>query len=44
MADKGVDIRDLQEMMGHSNMDTTNKYYIYSNENRVRTEHLRFAI
>lgn len=44
MADKGVDIRDLQEMMGHSKMDTTNKYYIYSNEKRVRTEHLRFAI
>ena len=44
MADKGVDIRDLQEMMGHSKMDTTNKYYIYSNEKRVRSEHLRFSI
>lgn len=43
MADKGVDIRDLKEMMGHEKIDTTNEYYIYANMQRIRSEHQRYA-
>lgn len=43
MADKGVDIRDLKEMMGHEKIDTTNEYYIYANMKRIQAEHQRYA-
>lgn len=43
MANKGVDIRDLKEMMGHEKIDTTNEYYIYANMQRVKSEHQRYA-
>ena len=43
MADKGVDIRDLKELMGHSKLDTTNEYYIYANLKRIQAEHQRYA-
>lgn len=43
MADKGMDIRDLKELMGHSKMDTTNNYYIYANVNRIKSEHQRLT-
>ena len=43
MADKGVDIRDLKELMGHDKIETTNEYYIYSNLERIRAEHHRYA-
>ena len=43
MADKGVDIRDLKELMGHSKLDTTNEYYIYANLRRIQAEHQRYA-
>ncbi len=44
MANKGVDIRDLKEMMGHEKIDTTNEYYIYANMQRIKSEHQRFAL
>lgn len=43
MADKGVDIQDLKEMMGHAKIETTNTYYVFANMNRIRSEHQKYA-
>lgn len=37
MADRGVPLQDLKEMMGHSKLDTTNNYYVYANKERIKT-------
>ena len=44
MADRGVLLQDLKEMMGHSKLDTTNTYYVYANTDRIRTAHKRNAV
>ena len=44
MINKGVDIQDLKEMMGHSRIDTTSLYYVRANLERVKYKHLNNAI
>lgn len=36
MANRGVPLQDLKEMMGHSKIETTNDYDIKSNMERIR--------
>lgn len=43
LANKGMDIRDLKELMGHSKIETTNSYYIYANAGRIKSEHQKFT-
>lgn len=43
MANQGVPLQDLKEMMGHSKMDTTNEYYIYNNKERIKLNHKNHA-
>lgn len=43
MANRGVPIQDLKEMMGHSKIETTNNYYVYVNNERIKIEHRQNA-
>ena len=43
MAERGVDIRYLKDMMGHSKIETTNSYYIYANLKKVQEVHRTLA-
>lgn len=43
MANQGVPLQDLKEMMGHSKLDTTNNYYVYMNEERIKMNHRNHA-
>ena len=43
MANQGVPLQDLKEMMGHSKLDTTNNYYVYTNEERIKMNHRNHA-
>lgn len=36
MANRGVPLQDLKEIMGHSKIETTNDYYVKSNMERIR--------
>ena len=36
MANRGVLLQDLKEMMGHSKIETTNKYYVFNNQERIK--------
>ena len=36
MANRGVPLQDLKEMMGHSKIETTNKYYVFNNQERIK--------
>lgn len=36
MVNHNVPIQDLKEMLGHSKLDTTNNYYVYSNMERIK--------
>lgn len=36
MANQGIPLQDLKEMMGHSKIETTNDYYVKSNMERIR--------
>ena len=38
MADRGVPLQDLKEMMGHESIQTTNSFYIYQNTNKINYE------
>lgn len=44
MANQGVPLQDLKEMMGHSKLDTTNNYYVYTNRERIRLNHKSHAV
>ena len=39
MANHGVAIQDLKEMMGHSKLETTNTYYTMANLDRIKLSH-----
>lgn len=43
MTNKGMDIRDLKELMGHEKIETTNNYYIFANAEHIKAEHKRFT-
>ena len=36
MADRGIPLQDLKEMMGHGNISVTNTYYTYKNLDKIR--------
>lgn len=44
MAYKGVDINNLKEMMGHSKIETTQRYYIYADMLLVQSEHCKYSV
>lgn len=44
MANQGVPLQDIKEMMGHSKLDTTNNYYVYTNQERIRQNYINHAV
>ncbi len=43
MANQGVPLQDLKEMMGHSKLDTTNNYYVFMNGERIKLNYKSHA-
>lgn len=43
MANQGVPLQDLKEMMGHSKIETTNKYYVFNNQERIKLSYKNHA-
>lgn len=43
MANQGVPLQDLKEMMGHSKLDTTNNYYVFTNGERIKLNYKSHA-
>lgn len=43
MADRGIPLQDLKEMMGHNGIQTSSKYYVYQDSNRIKYEFKRNA-
>lgn len=39
MANRGVPLQDLKEMMGHANVNVTNAHYTYANSERIKTNY-----
>jgi site-specific recombinase XerD len=44
MANRGVPLQDLKEMMGHTSVNTTDRHYVYSDVNRITYEFKRNAV
>ena len=44
MANRGVPLQDLKEMLGHSKLDTTNNYYVFTNLDRIKITHKNNAV
>lgn len=44
MANRGVPLQDLKEMMGHSKLDTTNNYYVFVNSERIKNNYKNNAV
>lgn len=36
MANQGIPLQDLKEMIGYSKIETTNKYYVFNNQERIK--------
>lgn len=43
MANRGVPLQDLKEMMRHSKIETTNKYYVFNNQERIKLSYKNHA-
>ena len=43
MANQGVPLQDLKEMMGHSKIETTVEYYVFTDFSRIKLEHKTHA-
>ena len=39
MANRGVPLQDLKEMMGHANVNVTNTHYTYANSERIKSNY-----
>lgn len=43
MANQGLPIQDVQRMLGHAKVDTTNRYYVTANHTRIENNHRQYA-
>ena len=42
LADRGMDVREIQKLLGHSNVDTTLEY-VYTSDERAHTSYLKYS-
>lgn len=44
MVEHGVQLQDLKEMMGHNSTQTSSKWYVYNDANRIKHEFLKNTV